>query len=73
MAGSSPSDGVGRLRIRYLSFMSIFESIVRLEDVPPPLSSTYFFVAASALDVGVPTFVSGEMEAVRWNPSPGAP
>ena len=39
--------------------MSMFESIVRQEDVPPlELSSTYFFVAASVLDVGAPTFVS---------------
>ena len=38
--------------------MSIFESIVNSEDDELELSSTYFFVAASVLPVGPPTFVS---------------
>ena len=46
---------------------------------PLELSSTYFFVAASVLSLGAPTFVSFLSKIlqfpslVRVNPTPGAP
>ena len=43
----------------YVSFISMFESTVINDVFPPPeLSSTYFSVAASVLELGAPTFVS---------------